>query len=191
MRDPGDLQGSMLTPRAERKGDWLQTYTGAAFYPLDPRPEEIRIEDIAAALSKLCRYGGHCIKFYSVAEHCVHVAEYAPDYCKRTALMHDASEAYLIDVPRPVKRFLTNYQEIEAGLEAAIAKRFDLMHPAPPIVKQLDNAILGDEHAQNMGRPPREWRLTEKPLGVTLKFWTPQQAAYEFTTAFYRYGGIA
>lgn len=176
-----------------RRGDWMQTYTGGMLYPLDPRPEEIRIEDISAALSKLCRYGGQCIRFYSVAEHCVHVANAAPPHVALAALMHDASEAYLCDVIRPIKRSLANYQEIEAGLERCIAQRFSLPWPIPPEVKTLDNGILWDEMQQNMTPPPKPWItwLTDKPLGVTLQFWTPAEASYQFTTAFYRHGGIA
>lgn len=63
-----------MTARVSR-GDWMQTYTGRRFYPLDPRPDEIDPEDIAHALSLLCRYGGHVDRFYSVAEHCVLMSE--------------------------------------------------------------------------------------------------------------------
>jgi hypothetical protein len=176
---------------SDRKGDWMQTYTGGVMYPLDPRPEEIRFDDIVGPLSKMCRYNGQCIKFYSVAEHCVHVAERAPLGLQLDALMHDASEAYLSDVIRPIKPFLSNYAEIENGLMAAIAQRFGLQWPMPLEIKRLDNAILADELAQNMAAPPRDWRLTESALGVTLRFWTPAEAKYQFTTAFYRYGGRA
>jgi hypothetical protein len=174
-----------------RKGDWLQTYTGAAFYPLDPRQDEIRFDDIAAALSKLCRYGGHCIRFYSVAEHCVHMASVAPDRWKLQALMHDAAEAYLIDLPRPIKRNIPAYSEIEIKLEKMIFERFGIEWPPSYAVAELDNRILTDERLQNMAPPPAPWNQNEQnePLGVTLKFWTPAQAAYEFQTAFYRYGG--
>lgn len=172
-----------------RTGDWMQTASGRAFYPLDPRPEEIHIEDIAAALSKLCRYGGHCKRFYSVAEHCVLMAHAAPDGFRLSALLHDASEAYLSDVIRPVKRHLTNYEAIEAELERAIARRFCLAFPMPAEVKRLDNAILADERDQAMLAPPCEWGLTEPALGVTLQFWTPEKAEYEFLAAFRRYGG--
>ena len=168
----------------------MQTYTGAQFWPLDPRADEVRIEDISAALSKLCRYGGQCIRFYSVAEHCVHVANAAPDGLKLAALMHDGSEAYLCDIIRPIKSHLSNYLDIESRLEKVIAERFGLAWPMPAEVKRLDTAILADERDQVMARPPVPWpQTTEPPLGVTLRFWTPAQAAYEFTTAFYRYGG--
>lgn len=175
--------------KVQRQGDWMQTATGQAFWPLDPHPEEIHIEDIAAALSKLCRYGGHTRKFYSVAEHCVLMAHAAPDGFHLAALLHDASEAYLSDVIRPIKRHLDNYEMIEAELERAISRRFTLEFPMPAAVKRLDNAILADERDQAMLTPPREWGLTEPALGVTLQFWTPEKAEYEFLAAFRRYGG--
>lgn len=175
-----------------RKGDWMQTYSGAQFWPMDPRASEVRIGDIAAALSKLCRYGGQCNRFYSVAEHCVHVANHAPEGLKLDALMHDASEAYLSDVIRPIKSFLTSYLEIEAGLERVIAERFRLTWPMPAEVKRLDTAILADERDQAMAPPPMPWPQTTEPaLGVTLQFWTPAVAQYEFLNSFYYYGGTA
>jgi uncharacterized protein len=171
-----------------RKGDWMQTYSGLAFWPLDPRPDEIRILDIAQALSKLCRYGGQCRRFYSVAEHSVLVASQAPDHLKLTALMHDASEAYLLDIPRPIKRHLPGYAEIESRLMATIAERFGFQWPMPDEIKQLDERIIEDERQQNMAEPPRFWGHRE-PLGVTLKCWSPQMAALKFMSAFHNYGG--
>jgi|SRR5579871_2098758 len=175
----------------DRLGDWMQTYTGAQFWPLDPRADEIRIDDIASALSKQCRYAGHCIKFYSVAEHCVHVANAAPDNLKLTALLHDASEAYLSDIVRPLKAHLANYTQIEAGLEKVIAEKFGLQWPMPKEIKALDNGILIDEMTQNMAPAPRPWEkwLTDPALGVTLQFWTSSEARYQFICAFHRYGG--
>jgi hypothetical protein len=171
-----------------RKGDWMQTGLGAQFWPLDPRAEEVHIEDIAGALSKLCRYGGQCLRFYSVAEHCVHVANYAPPELKLAALLHDASEAYLSDVIRPIKSHLTNYIEIEAGLERVIAHRFGLPWPMPVEVKRLDTAILADERDQVMAPTPVPWHQTTEPaLGVTLPCWMPQRAEREFLRAFWRY----
>ena len=61
-----------------RKGDWMQTYTGRQFWPIDPRANEVHIEDIAHALSMMCRYNGHCRTFYSVAEHSVLVSQHVP-----------------------------------------------------------------------------------------------------------------
>lgn len=176
---------------APRKGDWMQTATGRQFYPLDPRPEEIHIEDIAAALSKLCRYGGHCKHFYSVAEHCVLMAHAAPAEHALAALMHDASEAYLSDVIRPIKAHLVNYKAVEAALERAIAQRFSLVWPMPAAVKALDEAIIADEKMQAMLPAPVAWSqwAPVPPLHVNLQFWTPQKAEFEFLAAFRRYGG--
>lgn len=173
-----------------RKGDWMQTRGGCQFWPLDPRADEVQISDIASALSKLCRYGGQCLRFYSVAEHCVHVANHAPAGFELAALMHDASEAYLSDVIRPIKSHLSNYLEIEAGLERVIAERFGLTWPMPAEVKRLDTAILADERDQAMMPPPVPWsQTTEPPLGVTLQFWSPTRAEHEFLRAFERYHG--
>ena len=172
---------------SERRGDWMQTATGRQFWPLDPRPDEVHIEDIAAALSKVCRFGGHCLQFYSVAEHCVHVANAAPAPFALDALLHDASEAYLCDIIRPIKPYLTNYLDIEARLEHVIATRFGLQWPLAREVKRLDNAILADERAQVMAPPPADWRLSEPSLGVTLQFWSPRAAETKFIDAYRRF----
>ncbi len=175
-----------------RKGDWMITRTGRAFWPLDPRAEDIAIEDIAAALSKLCRFGGHSVKFYSVAEHLVHCASKAPAGFGLAALMHDASEAYLSDVIRPIKAHLTNYKTIEAELERVIAEKFGLPWPMPPEVKALDEAIIADEKEQACAPSPpiawSHWNNDTKPLGVTIQFWKPKRAEREFLRAFHSYG---
>jgi hypothetical protein len=172
-----------------RIGNWMQTAYGGEFYPLDARAHEIYIEDIASSLSKQCRFAGHTAEFYSVAEHCVLVSRRAPKELRLTALLHDASEAYLVDVPRPIKASLTNYMEIEARLMATIAERFGTIWPLPAEVKRLDNAILADERDQAMVVPPRDWGLAEPPLGVMLEFWLPDEAEQQFIEAFYEYGG--
>jgi hypothetical protein len=172
-----------------RAGDWMQTASGRQFWPLDPRAEEIHIEDIAAALSKLCRYGGHCKRFYSVAEHCVLMANAASPSLAFAALMHDASEAYLSDVIRPIKRHLPQYGEIEAALERVLAQRFGLVWPLPAAVKTLDERIIVDERDQAMAEPPVPWSDHGAALGVTITFWSPERAEREFLRAFRRYGG--
>lgn len=187
--------GAMTTTTTKR-GDWMQTFTGRQFWPLDPDASSIEIEDIAHALSMQCRYAGHCLRFYSVAEHCVHLArhfERAGDdlHVQRWALMHDAAEAYLIDVPRPVKPFLAGYATAEDELMRVIAARFGLLpFSAPEIVKRADNAILADEAAQNMSAPPADWRLPFPPLGITLQFWTPEEGKRQFLQEFDRLEGM-
>lgn len=175
-----------MNASTQRAGDWMQTYSGVAFWPIDPRPEEIDIEDIAHALSHLCRFGGHCLRFYSVAEHCVLLARAAPPQHALWALLHDAAEAYLVDLPRPIKASLPGYKEAESRIEAAVITRFGLSAPMPVAVKSLDTRILTDEATQNMSAPPMPWSTLAAPIGVKLQFWAPEQAKAEFLSEFER-----
>jgi hypothetical protein len=173
-----------------RKGDWMQTFTGKQFWPADPRAEEIDIRDIAHALSMQCRYAGHCLRFYSVAEHSVHVARWvAATYGGSTALqlkalLHDATEAYLVDVPRPVKPFLVGYKEAEARLWKVIANSHGMSDEMPSEVHEADNRILWDERAQNMSPSVHEWSGNPDPLGINLEFWSPDRAESKFLNAY-------
>lgn len=167
-----------------RKGDWMQTYTGRQFWPLDPRPEEVCIEDIAHALSMICRYNGHCNEFYPVAQHSVLVSDALSEEYKLWGLLHDASEAFVVDVVRPLKPYLMGYKEIEQNVMNAIATRFELPLEIPEEVKRVDNAILADEMAQLMNKPPADWGLTEPPLGVTITPWVPAMAERIFLERF-------
>jgi uncharacterized protein len=167
-----------------RRGDWIQTAMGRQFWPMDPRPNEVFIDDIAHALSLLCRFGGHCRRFYSVAEHSVLLSRAAPLPYKKWALLHDASEAYVVDVPSPIKPALAGYKAIERQVMRAIEVRFDLHLGAPDIIKQLDRAILMDEQRQNMAPAPVTWSNSVEPLGVVLQFWNPDRARAEFLREF-------
>lgn len=161
----------------ERRGDWMQTFTGRMFYPLDPRPDEIDPADIAHALSLLCRYGGHVDRFYSVAEHCVLMSEWVEPQHALAALLHDATEAYVVDVPRPLKRQLLGYRAIEEQVWFAIAYRFGLDFELPHAVKEADDRILLTERNELM---PRAGRWSQDglfaPLPVTVFGWTPAVA---------------
>jgi hypothetical protein len=163
-----------------RFGDWMQTATGKQFWPLDPRAEEIDIEDIAHALGNLCRYGGHSRTFYSVAEHCVLMSRAVAPENAAWALLHDASEAYLVDVPRPIKPALAGYREAEERLMRAVCSRFGLPPAVPDEVKVADHQILTDERWQAMAPPPVPWSTAGTPLGVVLEFWSPARARVEF-----------
>lgn len=128
------------------RGPGIQTWLGGRFYPLDPQPHDIDPRDIAVALSNLCRYTGHVSRFYSVGQHSVLAAEQAVDLgLARIMLMHDAAEAYLGDVSRPLKSLLPRYSDLEHRCWLAIAKRFDLPAEHPPEVKEIDNMLLAIE----------------------------------------------
>lgn len=167
----------------ERQGDWMQLYSGHQFWPLDPRASEIHITDIAHALSMQCRYAGHCKRFYSVAEHSVHLSRVVSTENALWALLHDASEAYLVDVPRPVKPYLTGYKAAEAKVMAAVCERFGLPPEMPAEVHEADGQIIADERA-NMAPCVAPWAGYDKPIGVVLQFWSPAEAEAEFLAAY-------
>jgi 5'-deoxynucleotidase YfbR-like HD superfamily hydrolase len=126
----------------ERRGAFIRTFTGVHFYPMDPRAEEIVIEDIAHALSMQCRFGGHSFFFYSVAQHSLRASNIVPPADALAALLHDAAEAYLVDVPSPVKAELCEYRAIENRLLEVIAAKFGFQWPLPPTVHAADAELL-------------------------------------------------
>jgi len=131
------------------------TFKGIEFDIMNPTPEMIDIEDIAHSLSNQCRWGGHTPFFHSVAEHCLLCAEMAPAPFQFEALMHDASEAYILDVPTPLKALLGNYKEIEDKIMGVIAKKYGINWPLSKTVKEIDKQILNIEWGvirQNKGR---------------------------------------
>jgi hypothetical protein len=110
----------------------IETYSGVAFDPLDPEPASVRVEDVAHGLANTCRYGGQCQFYYSVATHALYVSRELDEYgplVQLYGLFHDASEAYITDVPRPVKRELDEYDRMEREILAAVWDRLDV--PAP------------------------------------------------------------
>lgn len=171
------------------RGDWIQTFTGKKFYPLAPLPEDIDPRDVAHALGNLCRFGGHTHEFYSVAEHSYHLSMGVSDSDAAWALLHDAAEAYLVDVPRPVKRMLTEYKAIEFDILQCIATRFDLEasldSPIYPLtVKDADNRILLTERLALMPNTVHRWEEVEDqvPFPANIVGWTPMEARDRFMT---------
>lgn len=179
--------------------DTIFTYTGRTIRPLDPNPDDICIEDIAHALSNQCRWTGHLESFSSVAEHSVRVAWLVPDELKLEALLHDASEAYLSDIARPVKKapgFAETYLKFEAQLEAAVAVAFGLpqrdeMHAeikaADQYTLEAEAALLGHENLkQAMGVSLHDdWTPGSLPAR-----WSPRTAEANFLLDFSSYWGI-
>lgn len=172
---------------SNRVGDWMQVGTGP-FWPLDPRPEEIHIEDIAVALSNLCRFGGHVREFYSVAQHSVHVAGLCGPEDALWGLLHDASEAYLGDIIRPLKRqdCFAEYRAAEERLMAAVCERFGLPLEMPESVRRADEVMLATEARDLKGVDLNTWSVREKPLVQPIRVWGPTRAFMEFAECFER-----
>jgi len=138
-------------------GPVIQTRSGIYFNLLNPRPEDVRIEDIAHALANLCRFGGHTREFYSVAQHSCLVAALVPDHLKLHALLHDAAEAYCGDMISPLKMCVPGYVTIQKRIEAAVAERFNIPHELPAEIKRADLVALATERRDLMPDCPHKW----------------------------------
>jgi uncharacterized protein len=173
-------------------GPYLQTVSGRWVNPIDPDPQQFDIEDIARALGNLCRFGGHCRVFYSVAQHSVIVSELveqrggdAEDVF--AALMHDASEAYLGDMPHPLKHrsaLGAVFKEAEDHLEAALREHFAIK-PGVAEIKRADRALLA---AERRAFSAERWAWPElegvEPLDIELEALSPDESERAFMRRF-------
>jgi uncharacterized protein len=182
-----DASVSDLAPPAP--GPYLQTVSGRWVNPFDPDPEQLDADDIARALANQCRFGGHSRTFYSVAQHSVIVSELVEERGGDVedafaALMHDATEAYLGDMPHPIKHrseLGAAFKEAEDRLEQVIRARFRIK-PDVPEIKGVDRALLATERRAFSGE---SWHWPElegvEPLDLELTAWPPDEAAVAFT----------
>lgn len=157
-----------LNPRA------IMLQSGVLFDVFDPNPSDINIDDIAHALSNLCRFGGHSPEFYSVAQHCVlcsHVDGTPKEQME--FLMHDSSEAYLADIPRPIKKKLSDYSKIEDNLLNVIFNKFELSFPLSDKVKDVDNCAL-----------EFEYKCFFEMRDYSFTYWKPREAREKFLLRF-------
>jgi hypothetical protein len=177
-------------------GPFLQTVSGRWVNPFDPDPDQLDPGDIARALANVCRFGGHCRAFYSVAQHSVIVSEQVElrggdveDVF--AALMHDATEAYLGDMPHPLKHrspLGAAFKEAEEHLERAIRERFAIK-PDVPEIKRVDRSLLATERRAFSAE---DWHWPEldgvEALDLELHAWAPDEAAEAFMR---RYADLA
>jgi uncharacterized protein len=178
-------------------GPWIQTASGLKFPLIEVDPSVIRIKDIAHALSILCRFNAQCLKPYSVAEHSVHVSyEIAPEFAL-VGLMHDAAEAYLGDVPGPLKVCLPGFQAIENRMIHAIGTKFGFTYPekGTPEARELKRAdlqLLVDEKAVVMAPEPEPWPPNAPPVKNTgrIQGWPPEIARARFLTRYRELTGL-
>lgn len=133
---------------------------------LDPDPDAVDIETIAASLSKQCRFSGHTKRFYSVAEHCYRASYVAPAAHALAALLHDAAEAFVVDVPTPLKSLLPDYRVIELRFHDLIETKFNVVIDHPE-VKRADLIMLATEGRDLM---PEQWHVEAEPLKRSIDF---------------------
>lgn len=147
----------------------IATWSGLEFFPLDPRAEDVRMDDIAHALSLKVRYTGQCEWLYTVGHHCLEVVRilrtwHATPEVQFIGLMHDAAEAYLPDVAAPLKPHLVGWYEIELRVERAIAERYALPLPRPREIKMADAEAFRRERVVLMrAASERSWWNTLAP----------------------------
>ncbi|MBP2236337.1 hypothetical protein J2Z31_002851 [Sinorhizobium kostiense] len=167
-------------------GPSIMLASGTWFDLLDPWHSHFTIQDIAQGLSNICRYAGQCRDFYSVAEHSLHVCDTIGEF-KLEALLHDAAEAFIGDITRPLKQLLPEYKAIEANVEAAIYSRFSLNQMATPHVKLADLRVLAAEQAQLMPVGTDYWAAQSdvRPAPVAVEFLSPSIARERFLAKFH------
>jgi len=158
--------------------NYIRTYTGKKFWPLDPRPEDVDIIDIAHALSNQCRFTGHVKDFYSVAEHSLAVSFACPKEFALVGLLHDADEAYLIDLAAPVKHDprMSFFVECGKNILSAVFKKFNLDPELIAQVKPWDK--LDYERERNFLMPTGS--------GYGMVTMPPKEAERNFLERFYR-----
>lgn len=164
----------------------ILTVSGAYFPLLSPRPSDIRIGDVAHALANVCRFAGHTREFYSVAQHSVLVSEIVPREDALAALLHDAAEAYVGDVTRPLKPYLADYGAIEVRIMESVLRAFDLPTEMPASVKYADRVLLATEQRDLMPEHGDIWPILEgiQALPTKIKPWSPSLARTNFLVVF-------
>ena len=170
---------------------WISLLSGGRFNYNKPEESDVTIEDIASALSNVCRFSGHLPRFYSVAQHLVNTSYIVPAEHAFTALMHDTAEAFTNDLPTPLKWALPIFKELETKIESAMGDKFGFPFPYPPEIKNADTTMLLLEK-RYVKEDTSSWPLYEeaeremlknkrKLLGlVDLDSWQPRRAKREF-----------
>jgi len=177
-----------------KRASWLQTFSGIKAQILDPKPEQILIPDIAHALSNIGRFGGHTRKFSSVAQHCVLTARLSPaGSLKLASILHDSSEAFLIDLPSPIKNAIPQYKEIEERLQKVIATRFGIDFELFDMIKIYDQQALFIEAKALLAPFHPDWDMHDCSKEVDPKLldfyqdpWIPERAEKEYLEEFHR-----
>lgn len=167
------------------RGAWITTSSERRFYVLDPRSEDVRIDDIAHALSLQCRFTGHIREFYSVAQHCVLVSQFCPAEFALWGLLHDASEAYIGDMSAPLKHTqeMSRFRTTERHIMLAVAERFGLAPKEPAVIKEVDRRMCLTEARDLLGSI-KGWYDEYEPYPNVIMPWSPRWAEEQFLRRF-------
>lgn len=169
---------------------WVPTWSGAKFWPLSPEPDMFRIADIAHHLSLINRFNGGTRAPYSVAQHSVLVSRVVPGEDALAGLMHDAAEAYLSDVARPMKQLLPEYRAIEDRIMEVCAEAFGFSWPKPSRVEQADRDLLATEWRDLVRVPRPRWPFEANALEGRIAPWSAARAEREFLERFDELEGL-
>jgi uncharacterized protein len=159
--------------------DRMPYLTGRQMNPLEPKPEDFDIDIVAHALSLKCRYNGHAIEFFSVAQHAILVSMFVEPEHAMWGLMHELDEVFLPDIPRPLKPFVQGWEKIAEKHMIAGAAAFGLTLPMPPNVKYVDSQMLHTEQDYLMPGTP-DWDSLPPKLDCVIKPMTWQQSETAF-----------
>jgi len=176
-----------------KQDSWIRTFSGGQVFFFEPERSNIEFKDISHGLSLLCRFNGATKSFYSVAQHSVIVAENVYKETKNkslayTALMHDAAEAFISDVPSPFKKFFQDFSECEKRMEIWLAQRFGFGFPFGDLIKKHDLTALSTEMrdlmlVQDNSHLPKPYSKKIHPLGPEASETLFNLKAYELMPA--------
>ena len=182
-----------MTQDNREYGGWIQTYTGRAFNALNPDPKTVDIFDIAHGLALACRWTGHVRFHYSVGQHSVLVSQIVPPRDALWGLLHDASEAYLTDMARPIKVKMPQYYDIEKKLMAAVCEHFCLPREMPDTVRWADDVLLCSEARDLLPPCERPWSVaSQMPTErvARIRPWPIWYTEYRFLKQYARLEGM-
>lgn len=171
---------------------WISLLSGARFNYNNPEESDVTIEDIASALSNVCRFSGHLPRFYSVAQHLVNTSRIVKPELSFDGLMHDTAEAFTNDLPTPLKWVFPIFKELEVAIESAMAKQFGFTYPYHPEIKHADTVMLISEKLyvkedDSLWPAYEEWTaevVAPYQDKLDLASWQPRRAKREFIERF-------
>ena len=174
---------------------WIETFTGGRFDFINPSMDSIKAADVAHALGNVCRFSGHVKQFYSVAEHSVHVSRMLSGNAAMVGLLHDGSEAYMADVPMPLKRLLPAYEVIEAEVQGQVYRQLGGFAPDVDQLRMVHvadmTALKTEANALLVGRGETWIHDIDGDIGAfEPKCWSPKDAAYEWLSLWLSINGV-